>query len=87
MLQCRDVTSIAACYTTDFPCPHCFKMLCNTGCKRIVFYKRYPASEEVVVALNNRLKQPMEIEPYGGISAGLVQPKGDLATAIYRGFA
>lgn len=41
LLQCRDVYSIHAAYTTTSPCITCAKLLLNTSCQRIVFFEAY----------------------------------------------
>lgn len=64
LLQCRDVQNIHTLYTTTFPCMHCFKMIANTGCKRIVYYDDYPSSRAVVEALNLRLRSQIIIVQY-----------------------
>jgi dCMP deaminase len=64
LLQCSNVMNIHTVYTTTFPCMHCFKMIANTGCKRLVYYEDYPASRAVVEALNMRLRAAIIIVPY-----------------------
>lgn len=41
LLQCRDVFSIEACFTTSSPCITCVKLLLNTSCHVIVFEEEY----------------------------------------------
>lgn len=64
LMQCSDVQNIHTVYTTTFPCAHCFKMIANTGCKRLVYYEDYPSSRAVVEALNLRLRAQIIIVPY-----------------------
>ena len=64
LMQCSDVQNIHTIYTTSFPCEHCFKMIANTGCKRIVYYDDYPSSRAIVEALNMRLRSQIVIVPY-----------------------
>jgi len=45
LLQCKDVYSIEAAYCTTKPCIHCIKLLLNTSCQRIIYYKEYPHPE------------------------------------------
>lgn len=45
LLQCRDVRDIYTAYCTTAPCVTCTKLLLNTGCMRIIFFKDYPHSE------------------------------------------
>ena len=42
LLQCKDVYDIHTIYCTDSPCITCVKLLMNTSCKRIVFWREYP---------------------------------------------
>lgn len=44
LLQCRDVSKIATCYVTTFPCVTCTKLLLNTSCRRIVYVEEYTTS-------------------------------------------
>jgi dCMP deaminase len=48
LLQCSDVQTIYACYTTTRPCIHCIKLLLNTSCRVIVFKEDYPHREMVI---------------------------------------
>jgi len=50
--QCQNVSAIHTVFTTSFPCIECFKLIMNTGCKRIVFDRDYPATRELVEELN-----------------------------------
>jgi dCMP deaminase len=52
LVQCQNPDAIWTVYTTSFPCFECFKLLANTGCKRIVYSKNYPASRKLVEELN-----------------------------------
>lgn len=52
LVQCQNPDAIWTVYTTSFPCFECFKLLANTGCKRIVYSKDYPAHRELVEELN-----------------------------------
>jgi dCMP deaminase len=45
LLQCPDVHTITACYTTVSPCIQCVKLLLNTSCQEIVFMEEYPHSD------------------------------------------
>jgi dCMP deaminase len=47
LMQCNDVRDIWVCYVTTSPCMHCVKMLLNTNCKYIVYYKEYTDFEQV----------------------------------------
>lgn len=42
LLQCGNVQTITTCYTLTKPCTHCFKLLMNTSCNRIVYVEEYP---------------------------------------------
>lgn len=42
LLRCKDIHAIDTAYCTDSPCVHCVKLLLGTGCKRIVFFRKYP---------------------------------------------
>lgn len=64
LMQCKDVMSIHTLYTTTFPCEHCFKMIANTGCQRIVYYDEYPTSKAVVSELNASLPKKIDIVKY-----------------------
>jgi dCMP deaminase len=64
LLQCRDVQNIHTVYTSTFPCMHCFKMIANTSCQRIVYFEDYASSRVSVVELNKRLRKPIEIVKY-----------------------
>lgn len=50
--QCQNISAIHTVFTTSFPCIECFKLIMNTGCKRIVFERDYPATRELVETLN-----------------------------------
>lgn len=84
LIQCSDPFAIEACYTTAFPCMHCFKMLANTGCRRIVYQSKYPATEYAVGSFNSSLKNPMRIEKYGRLPTRSVRSEDDLASAILK---
>lgn len=42
LLQCPDVNKINTMYCTTKPCIHCMKLICNTGCVRVVYLEDYP---------------------------------------------
>lgn len=42
LLQCPDVNKINTMYCTTKPCMHCMKLICNTGCVRVVYLEDYP---------------------------------------------
>ena len=50
--QCQNVSAVWTVFTTSFPCIECFKLIMNTGAKRIVFIEDYPAHRELVELLN-----------------------------------
>lgn len=50
--QCSNVAAVHTVFTTSFPCIECFKLIMNTGCKRIVFESDYVATRELVEELN-----------------------------------
>jgi dCMP deaminase len=64
LMQCRDVMSIHTLYTTTSPCEHCFKMIANTGCQRIVYFDEYPASKAIVEELNLTLPRRIDLIRY-----------------------
>ena len=41
VMQCADVMLAHAIYVTTFPCPHCLKILMNTGAKQLFYAERY----------------------------------------------
>lgn len=55
LLQCRDVYSIYAIYSTTFPCIHCLKLLMNTSCKIIYYKEEYPGFTKLQVMWANSL--------------------------------
>lgn len=46
LLQCNDVHEIVKIYSSTPPCPHCTKLLLNTGCQEIVMTGEYPSEKE-----------------------------------------
>jgi dCMP deaminase len=41
LMFCSDIMAINTIYVTASPCPHCIKMLMNTGCRRIIYDEVY----------------------------------------------
>lgn len=64
LMQCKDVMAIHTLYTTTFPCEHCFKMIANTGCKRVIYYEDYPSSMTAVSYLNAKLQRVIDLVKY-----------------------
>lgn len=64
LMQCKDVMAIHTIYTTTFPCGHCFKMIANTGCHRVVYYDDYPSSRAIVEELNRKLPRTIDFAKY-----------------------
>jgi dCMP deaminase len=64
LMQCRDVMSINTLYTTTFPCEHCFKMIANTGCRKVVYFDDYPSSRAIVDDLNAYLPKKVHLVKY-----------------------
>jgi dCMP deaminase len=65
--QCRNVDEIWTVFTTSYPCVECFKLIMNTGCKRVVYIQDYPATREQVERINSLAPCPIEfvqLSPY-----------------------
>ena len=37
LMQCSDITKIDKIYCTHYPCDKCMMMICNTGCKTLIY--------------------------------------------------
>jgi dCMP deaminase len=46
ILMLKNTSELHTCYTTTSPCPHCLKMLLNTGCQRIVFSEAHASAAQ-----------------------------------------
>jgi dCMP deaminase len=83
LMQCRDVMSINTLYTTTFPCEHCFKMIANTGCRKVVYFDDYPSSRVIVGELNSLLPKPIQLHQY--ITSKVIPDNAFSATiSLYR---
>lgn len=60
LIRCKEPNSVHTAYVTTFPCIHCFKMLANTSCARIVYCHGYGDHTSPVMELNAKLAYPME---------------------------
>ena len=63
LLQCPDVNKINTLYCTTKPCVHCMKLICNTGCVRVVYLEDYPHEEvdDLAARANIKLEQYVEV--------------------------
>lgn len=56
LLQCTDVNKINTMYCTTKPCIECMKLICNTGCVRVVYLEEYPHREVDQMAVTANIK-------------------------------
>lgn len=54
ILRCKDIRAIHTAYLTDSPCMDCVKLLLGTGCRRIVFARKYAPQHDAAEHLWRR---------------------------------
>jgi len=69
--QCQNVDEVWTVFTTSYPCIECFKLIMNTGAKRIVYWDDYPAHRELVETLNADAIEFLHARSYMDVSIGI----------------